>query len=489
MSDLETRLRQLSPDQRARLLDRLRRRGAAHEAPPAIEAPAPDAHVMSPAQELSLRLHESAPDGPLNGPLLVRLRGAMDAGRLREALAVVVGRHPALRACVLRHGGRAWQRVPDRVAVEMPVVDLRSLPEAEIDGAARSLIRELIAGPFDLARTEPPWRSSLFRLGDEDHVWALVFSPVVCDGSSRGEIVRQMLDVYAALGLGQQPPPPPESADYLLVARRHQEWLAGERARELEAYWRSRLEGASLAPLRGDRPRPAVKTFRGTRVTHAVPAPLVRELGELGEREGMTLYQCLLGSLYALLHADGAGTDLVVTTHTSTRSHSATRDLAGMDRVVGVFTNPVLMRATWSGDPTLSELLLLARSVALEAGSRQETPVIDALRDTGWVGPEGLPALVGQVTLGVGKMPKMELAMPGGLTASYETVPGVKSDGDLGLFVTFAGGEVQAQVEYDTDQYDEATANRFWRRFVHVVEEMAGSPRRRLSALAAEIGG
>ena len=71
------------------------------------------------------------------------------------------------------------------------MVDLRDHPEGEREEEARRLVSEEARRPFDLAQG-PLFRSTLLRLGEDDHVLLLTMHHIVSDGWSMGVLYREL---------------------------------------------------------------------------------------------------------------------------------------------------------------------------------------------------------------------------------------------------------------------------------------------------------
>ncbi|HSR25949.1 MAG TPA: condensation domain-containing protein, partial [Candidatus Eisenbacteria bacterium] len=239
----------LSPAKRELLARRLRGEPGDPGAPiprRAASGPAP----LSPTQERIWFVELLLPGRPLhNISSAVRLRGPLRPAALAEALAAVVRRHEALRTGVRSIGGEPRQVVTGAVPLEVPLEPVAGEEElaARIAGEA--------GRPFDLA-SPPLLRARLWRLGDGDHVLALVVHHLVADGWSLGVLFGDLRTAYERLLAGGGPdlaPPALQYADYA-------EWQRGRvEAGELDVslgWWREALRGAPEVldlPRDGDR--------------------------------------------------------------------------------------------------------------------------------------------------------------------------------------------------------------------------------------------
>src|SRR6185295_7737567 len=107
-------------------------------------------------------------------------------------------------------------------------------------------------------------RVVLFRLDAGAHVLLLTMHHIVTDGWSLGILVSELSTLYEAFARRAPSPLPEPALQYADYSIWQRQWLTEDRLAAQLAYWKRRLAGApALLELPGDRPRPAVQTFRG----------------------------------------------------------------------------------------------------------------------------------------------------------------------------------------------------------------------------------
>src|SRR5215210_2324865 len=294
------------------------------------------------------------------------LEGLLDPVALTRSLDAVVARHEALRTSFAivagQSAGQPVQAVAPALALAIPVLDLRVVPEPAREEEARRLEREEVLRPFDLARG-PVLRLTLLRLADEHSVLLLTLHHIAADGWSLGIFLRELGDLYAGETL---PPLPLQYTDFALWQR---ERLAGGVLEKLLAFWRTQLEGAPpVLALPTDRPRPVIQSFRGAGVRRVLPRELAARLRSFGERERATPFMALLAAFQALLLRHTGQEDLVVGSPVAGRSRS---ELEGL---IGLFINTLVLRTSLASDPGFRELVGRVREVTLSAYAHQEMP-------------------------------------------------------------------------------------------------------------------
>ncbi|HEX7239064.1 MAG TPA: amino acid adenylation domain-containing protein, partial [Longimicrobiaceae bacterium] len=233
------------------------------------EAPLP----LSFAQQRLWLVDRIDPDSSAyNMPAALRLRGSLDVAALRAGLDALVRRHETLRTTLAERDGGPVQVIHPSAPVPLPVLDLRALPEAAREAEAGRLVAEEALRPFDLARG-PLLRSTLLRLGADEHVLCFTMHHVVSDGWSMDVLVREASALYAGEPL---PELPVQYADYAVWQR---DRLSGDFLAEQVGYWKRALRGAPpLLELPTDRARAAGQGTLAGRHAFALPAGLTARL-------------------------------------------------------------------------------------------------------------------------------------------------------------------------------------------------------------------
>ncbi|HVR07894.1 MAG TPA: amino acid adenylation domain-containing protein, partial [Thermoanaerobaculia bacterium] len=222
--------------------------------------------------------------------------------------------------------------------------------------------------PFDLA-AGPLLRTVLLRLGPADHLLVLVLHHIVADGWSVPIFVRELAALYAAFSTGAPSPLAELPIQYAEFARRQRAGLKAEALAAGLAYWRQALAGApAVLELPPDRPRPALRTYRGRRLRTLMPPGVVTGLRQLGLRQGATLFMTLLAAFDVLLHRITGQDDLVVGVPI------ANRERLDVEGLIGCFVNTLALRADLSGAPSFAALVDRVRQVSLAAFAHQGMP-------------------------------------------------------------------------------------------------------------------
>ncbi|MBK1783695.1 non-ribosomal peptide synthetase [Prauserella cavernicola] len=389
-----------------------------------------------------------------NVPLVARMRGELDTGALRSALADVVARHESLRTVFAESGGVARQVILDPAEASPELIELPCAP-----GQVPERLTEVVRHEFDVA-AEIPVRCWVLRESAEESVVVLLVHHIAADEWSAGPLLRDLGEAYGARASGVEPgwtPLPVQYADYALWQRE----LLGDESdpdslvSQQAAYWREALDGIpdELA-LPRDRPRPATATYRGASVPLHLSAAAHRRARKLAVDGGASVFMVLQAGVAAVLSRLGAGTDVPLGSPVAGRSDEA------LDEVVGFFVNTLVLRTDLSGDPSLRELIGRVREKNLAAYAHQDVPferLVEILNPARSVSRH--PLFQVGITYEHRSRP-----LPGlpGLAAEPLAARTGSAKFDLTFsFVERAGADgVDGALNYSTDQFDTETAER-----------------------------
>ncbi|HKT05908.1 MAG TPA: AMP-binding protein, partial [Rugosimonospora sp.] len=255
-----------------------------------------------------------------------------DAGALRQAVDLVVGRHETLRTSFALHGfSEPLQLVHARAQAPVSTQDLRGLPAPERDRRLAELVEAERAAGFD------PATAPLLRVGaapESGEAWwlLLALNHAVIDGWGFHSLLMELVSVYRTVRSGAQPPPvAPLPVRYADFVRAERESLDSAEDRD---YWRGITSGYPRAGLPAGWADPAGGTERYlVRVDFADLEPRLRALATSA---GASLKSVLLAAHLKVLSQVTPearfATGLIV---------DARPELAGAELVAGMHLNTV----------------------------------------------------------------------------------------------------------------------------------------------------
>lgn len=402
-------------------------------------------------------------------PKAIRLTGTLDVTVLRGALDRVIERHAALRTVIRDVDGEAGQLVLPSVRVDCSLRIETGFPAAE---AIRRVAADLTAEPIDLS-TGPLLRTSLVRLGPDDHVLVLVAHHIVFDSFSTAVLVGDLAAFYRAW-----PAEPPALAALPISYPDHVRArlsTSDEKRRHLD-YWQSVLGGAETLRLPTDRPRSATPTGRGASLVHELDADLTASIERLSQRYRATPFMTLLGGIAVVLGTFSRQDDVVLGTVLTNRP-------PGTENLIGLFIDSVPLRIDLAGAPTFDRVVQRIRDTSIEAfdhagvGFDELVAAINPDRD-----PSRNPLFQVLVEYEVATTVDFD---PPTVNATLIDVPSERAPLDLTLYLVHHGGRIECLLEYDTDLFDEASVRRLLEYVETVLRRAGTAPQATLSALTA----
>ncbi|HVG19449.1 MAG TPA: amino acid adenylation domain-containing protein, partial [Blastocatellia bacterium] len=431
---------------------------------------------LSFAQRRLWFIHQLDPGSPAyNISSALRLTGRLDVEALEQSFGDVIGRHESLRTTFAVVNQEPVQVIAPEQNFRLSVRSLDHLPADRREAEAQRLAVEDRRRPFDLARG-PLMRTSLLRLGAEDHLLLVAMHHIVSDGWSMGVLIYEITSLYEAYSSGKPSPLAPLAIQYPDFAMWQREWLKGETLEEQLSYWKRQLAGAPpVIYLPTDRPRPLRHSFRGGTQILSLAKEVGDPLKRLSQQETATLFMTLLAAFQTLLARYTGQTDIVV------GAPIANRNRKEIEGLIGFFVNSLVMRTDLSGNPTFREALARVRKVALGAYAHQDLPFEMIIEE---VQPERTASYnpLFQVVFSMLNTPSARLELPGLTISEYDLgMETEKFDLTLGM-VEYEGGLI-ASLGYNTDLFDATTITRMLDHFKNLLEAVAANPDRLIFAV------
>ncbi|MEF3115012.1 amino acid adenylation domain-containing protein [Streptomyces chrestomyceticus] len=441
----------------------------------------PDPLPLSFGQQRMWFLHSlEGPSATNNIPLAVRLTGELDVAALEAAWADVVARHETLRTRYPEHGDSARQDIVDAAEVPVHLAVVRIGP----DDVEQALAAGVAQG-FRIEQ-ELPWRVTLFEVAPAEHVLLIVVHHIAADGWSMGVLADDLATAYTARSEDRAPgwtPLPAQYADFTLwqrdlLTQDTPDGLFGRQA----AFWSETLAGLpEHLKLPFDRPRPPVATHRGAFLPFTVGATAHRRLAEIARECDATLFMVAQAAVAVLLSRLGAGEDIPLGTPVAGRTDEA------VDHLVGNFLNTLVLRTDLSGDPSFTELVGRVRETDLAAYAHQDLPfehLVEVLNPVRSLARHPLF----QVAFALQNAPETHFDAPG---LESRPVPVEMSTSKFDLSVLMwerrdpegAPAGLDCYLEFATDLFDPAMAERLVARLLRVLDQVTADPAVRAGAV------
>ncbi|MER7419539.1 condensation domain-containing protein [Micromonospora peucetia] len=423
-----------------------------------------DARELSVGQAAQWALYRLAPESSTSNVVTAALaEPAFDLDVLRAALVAVQDRHDLLRSRFTETGAGPV-RLADKAG--SGAIEVRDVGDVD-DDALLTLARAVGEQPLRL-ESDGPLRAVLLRRRT-DCALVLVIHHIATDGLSQRLIWRDLSDAYQVLrGGGAVDWPTRPSYDEFVA--REQAMLAGPRRAELAGHWAGACAGATAATLPTDRPRPAVRSYRGAAVARMLPDEVARQVRATAADLAVTPFSVLLGVFEALLHRCTGQGEFTIGCPVSVRRGRALRE------VVGILVNLVVLRSSFVPGTTFASAIADAGRQLSDGVARAAYPfslVQAARRDRD-------PLVRVTITL---------------LTRQHDDTMSDTSNGFVGhrtrqLVVPYDEGQfdlavtihqlpdltLRTEFNYDTDLLDRATVERLFDQYLALLGAACADP-------------
>ncbi len=429
-------------------------------------------------------LHQFEPNSSANNvPVVVRFNGTLNVSALEQSLNHVVRRHEVLRTTFPLVDRQPIQAIATDFTLTLPIVDLRTVPADRREAEALRIATAEAHQPFDLAQG-PNLRVLLIQLEPIEHLLIWNMNSIICDGASSDLLYQETIACYKAFSIGQTPALLPLSIQYADFAQWQRNWLQGEILTKQVDYWKQKLGGnLPTIQLPFDRPRPVgIPTYNGDRAARMLPKELEQSLNKLSQNWGGTLFMTLLTAFNVLLYRYSGQEDLLVS------FASTGRGQAELERLIGFFSNTLLLRTKLDGNPTFRELADRVRRDCVEAYSHQDIPFEKLVEELPsehqldrsplfqvkfalnppWSNGRGMAAV---------ELPELKIKSLFGYIyhgqTKYDLIL-VMREQDEGLGMVF---------DYNADMFDASTIDRMLGHFQTLLEGIVANPDRSISEL------
>ncbi len=423
-------------------------------------------HRLTEAQReiwLSASMSEDASKS-YNESFTLKLRGTLDVQALTTSLNQMIARHDALRTIFDADG--ETQSFAPHLEIEVPVVDLRARPPVDRENRITATLTEEASTVFCLTRG-PLIRARLLRLTNDENWLVVTTHHIVCDGWSTNVMLDELSKLYEAAITGAPSTfgPATQYCDYIRDEFNRQK--SAQHA-VTEKYWLDQFS-AMVEPLAlpSDRPRPAVKSFRGSTCPRTVSAAAYQRIKRAGAKQKCTLLTTLLAGFQVLLARLSGQSDIVV------GIPSAGQSAAGAEDLIGHCVNFLPIRDRIDGGLTFADLLSRTRRTVLDAYEHQNYTYGTLVRKLGLPRePSHLPLVDVQFNL---ERIGTDLRFPG-LQVEVTANPKAFVNFDLFMNVVESTDGLVIDCDYNRDLFDHTTVARWLGHFETLLESFASGP-------------
>ncbi len=442
MSNYSQILSNLTPEQKALFERRLKQKGLTLPQSSTIPPRNQTENIpLSFAQQRLWFIQQLEPDSYVyNVPCVLKMQGNLQISALESAINQLRKRHETLRTYFTTNDeNQPIQIIEPWQPISLQIIDTNEEVEKIALTAAQT--------PFDL--TQPLFKTSLFRLAEDEHILLITTHHIISDRWSVGVFLKEISLLYSAYVQGEASPLsdlPIQYADWVLWQRQQ---LQGEFLENQINYWLKQL-GGELPVLQLPTIAKDISTYSGSQYRVSLSLSLSKALKTLAAKENVTLFMLLLASFQALLYRYTGEEDLLIGTDIVNRDRQETENL------IGLLVNTVILRTNLGSNPTIKELIKRVREVTLSAFTHQHLPfekLVEILNPERHLN-QMMPLFQVKFDLQLATVQPPQLA---GLTLERLQLQEDTAKYELRLNLQDTPQGIKGQFEYSTDLFDAAT--------------------------------
>lgn len=327
-----------------------------------------DMYYLSPMQEGMLfhTLHHQE-KGFYVEQMDMNVKGTLRHDLLEKSMNIIVERYDIFRTVFLHEKvKRPVQVVLKNRPFQLDVVDIQDLSESEqFERIDRFKQKDQLRG-FDLSK-DLLMRASVFQTGPSSYRWIWSYHHILLDGWCFGLVVQELFAIYHALlhDIPYRLEPVKPYKEYI-------QWLEKQDKQASLEYWTQSLAGFEGQSTFKEQRKQTNEHELGE-IEWAMSKEETAALSELALQQNATLSSALQSAWSILLSRYQRSNDVLFGTVVSGRP----ADLAGVDRMVGLFINVIPRRIQLTDQMTFRSLLSETQQQSLAAEPHQYIPIYD----------------------------------------------------------------------------------------------------------------
>ncbi|MED5221793.1 MULTISPECIES: amino acid adenylation domain-containing protein [Bacillus] len=333
-----------------------------------------DMYYLSPMQEGMLfhTLHHQE-KGFYVEQMDMNVKGTLRYDLLEKSMNIIVERYDIFRTVFLHERvKRPVQVVLKERPFTLDVVDLQDLSEDDqLERLEKFKQQDQLKG-FDLSK-DSLMRASVFQTGPASYRWIWSYHHILLDGWCFGLVVQELFAIYHALLHDV-----PYKLEPVKPYKEYIKWLEKQDKQASLQYWQQSLAGFDGQSTFKEQRKQTNEHELGE-IEWSMSKEETAALSELALQQNATLSSALQSVWSVLLSRYQRSNDVLFGTVVSGRP----ADLAGVDRMVGLFINVIPRRIQLTDHMTFRALLSETQQQSLAAEPHQYIPIYDIQAKTG----------------------------------------------------------------------------------------------------------
>lgn len=323
------------------------------------------------AQQSMWQLHQYT-SNPIhyNLPIVIRLRGAIDYQALKHSFYEIVRNNDALRM-TFRSGSDAdgvWAALKNSDEFTLECLDLSTRSPDEMEAVLADHITENVNSSFNLSQ-DYPIVTKILKFSEQEAVLLINMHHIAVDGVSMELILRQFEQYYTSC-LGRPTKcdnvKSADLIDYMLWFDAYRKTSTFKNQVDQAVAELTGLPALHTMPFRS--PRPAVQSFKGGKKSVSLGNEYADKIRHYTKTHYVTPFT-LFNAIYALtLSRYSRSKNIVIGAPFANRTYSE------FEKIIGLFTNAVVIRFDVNEQKTFLQLLKESHAAIADAFRYQSIP-------------------------------------------------------------------------------------------------------------------
>ena len=438
---------------------------------------------LTPMQERIRFIEDLHPGRPVyNAPSAHRLSGPLDIPKFKAALQEIMRRQPVLRSSVGTDPatGAHTMVIAEDVALDLPVIDLGTLPADQREAELVERMQEVADRPIDIHRA-PLFHAALYKIAENDHAFVFVPHHLIWDGWSFDILQTELSAIYGAMVRGEPHGLPALAATHGDYADWYANWLEQPEYQTQLRYWKNRFANSPTpkAP-RTDMPRRAGMSGQGGTYWISVDKTLTERLRDIGRGHDVTLNMLTLG-VYILMMSSIIDTRSIVIA-TPVRG----REAAEIEPVMGFFNNVLPLSFQIDRSLRFGEFMRYVKQELVSVMGHQQIPFERLVSEPEFVErAQGVGLYQALFSFQDARERPQDI---GDLKHRQMHLLQRGATDDLGIWLMDKPKGIEGAIAYNADIYKRETGAAFKERYVELLQRVAQQPDGTIDAIVDPAG-